>query len=101
VLGRQVEMMERRRQLNYKLRVHSVPEDLRLPLSHGREHLAEAAALYRMAVESRRLWDVWLARCALDRPHPEVGRRHVPDDPVRALRGVPGGSLGDSTRLAH
>jgi hypothetical protein len=44
----------------YKLRVHTVPEDLRLPLAPNRAHLADASAAYRLAVESRLLWDVWM-----------------------------------------
>ena len=60
VLGRQIEMTERRTQrVDYKLRVHTVPEDLPPPVV-GREHLTEASAVYRMAVESTSLWDVWL-----------------------------------------
>ena len=49
-----------RQLVDYKLRVHTVPEDLRLPLPPDREHLADTSLVYRMAVESRLLWDVWL-----------------------------------------
>ncbi len=44
----------------YKLRVHTIPEELRLPLTGERQHLADASNVYRLAVESRLLWDVWL-----------------------------------------
>jgi hypothetical protein len=49
-----------KRRLDYKLRVHTVPEDMRLPLAPDRAHLANASAAYHVAVESRLLWDVWM-----------------------------------------
>ena len=57
--GRGMTRNEKRR-INYKLRVHSVPQDLQLPLPPDRAHLADAAAAYRIAVQSRLLWDVWM-----------------------------------------
>jgi hypothetical protein len=49
-----------RQRIDYKLRVHTIPEDLRPPLAPDRAHLADASAAYRVAVESRLLWDVWM-----------------------------------------
>ena len=52
--------LTKKRRINFKLRVHSVPQDLQLPLPSDYAHLADAAAAYRIAVESRLLWDVWM-----------------------------------------
>jgi hypothetical protein len=51
--------LRERRRIDFKLRVHTVPADLRMPLPQGRR-LTEYAAAYRIAVESRLLWDVWM-----------------------------------------
>jgi len=57
--GRSVTTNKKRR-LDYKVRVHTVPEDMRLPLAPDRAHLADASAAYHVAVESRLLWEVWM-----------------------------------------
>jgi hypothetical protein len=46
--------------LDYKLRVHTVPVDLRPLLPLERSHLVDARGAYQLAVESRLLWDVWM-----------------------------------------
>jgi hypothetical protein len=52
--------MTERERIDYKLRVHTVPEDLRPPLVGDRAHLEAASVAYHLAVESRLLWDVWM-----------------------------------------
>ncbi len=48
-----------RTQVQYKLRVHTVPPHL-LQIGPAQEHLREMAAIYRKVVETRFLWDLWL-----------------------------------------
>ena len=46
--------------VDYKIRVHTVPEDLRPPLMDQRAHLGDASTAYHLAMQSRILWDVWM-----------------------------------------
>ena len=48
-----------RMQVQYKLRVHTVPKGF-LELGPAQGHLRETAAIYRRLVETRFLWDLWL-----------------------------------------
>ena len=45
--------------VDYKLRVHTVPGNL-TQLAPNQQHLQEMSAIYRKAMESRLLWDLWL-----------------------------------------
>ena len=48
--------------VDYKIRVHTVPEDLRPPLMDQRAHLGDASTAYHLAMQSRILWDVSMSR---------------------------------------
>jgi hypothetical protein len=48
-----------KQQINYKVTVTAVPDDLIPPLSKENSHLEETSELYHFCVASRLIWPVW------------------------------------------
>lgn len=46
--------------VDYMVRVHTVPFDLRPPLRKEFKYLEETSAVYRRVIDSRLLWKVWM-----------------------------------------
>jgi hypothetical protein len=53
-------MGREKRKVEYKVRVHTLPEDLRPPLSAKWAHLSDTSAVYQRAIDSNLLWCVWM-----------------------------------------
>jgi len=50
----------RKRTIDFVVRVHTLPFDLRPPLRAEFKYLEETGALYRRVIDSRLLWKVWM-----------------------------------------
>ena len=100
-------MSRQTQRVDFKVRVFAVPADLQLPVKPGYDYLCDASVVYRLAMESRLLWDVWMideygelwiaVSFENDRDQPEFHTlrldrdtyRKVPCDPYEVLSSQP------------
>lgn len=50
----------RKKTIDFVVRVHTLPFDLRPPLREEFKYLEDTSAVYRRAIDSRLLWKVWM-----------------------------------------
>jgi len=50
----------KKQKIDYKIRVYTLPDDLKISLKENQEHLETIKRIYQLAIDLKIIWPIWM-----------------------------------------